>query len=99
MSSNVSKSCDVHEGCTTLTTVHAAFVVFHSAQGKQGWLGRASNQQLDNTFGTHNETDVALIILEKGVAQPSEDLHSERNFRNETRGEPFLGHGKRGSAN
>ena len=49
-----------------LADVVDSFDVFHSATGSQGVLGKASNQQLDNAFGTHKDVDVILQIFEKG---------------------------------
>ncbi|CAD6892552.1 unnamed protein product [Tilletia controversa] len=46
-----------------------AFDVFHSNQGAQGHLNRASKQQLDSVFGSSNETDCVTQILEKGSLQ------------------------------
>ncbi|WFD35127.1 hypothetical protein MCUN1_001976 [Malassezia cuniculi] len=49
-----------------LADVVDSFEVFHCATGTQGILGKASNQQLDNVFGTHKDVDVVTQILEKG---------------------------------
>lgn len=46
-----------------------AFDVFHSVQGNQGKLGKASKQQLDNTFGTSRDDDVVKFMLENGTVQ------------------------------
>ena len=43
--------------------------MFFSNQGSQGKLGEASQQQLENIFGTHHEIDVAQKILENGQIQ------------------------------
>lgn len=43
-----------------------------SRQGVQGILDEASNQALDDEFGTHKEEEVVQAILEKGNAQETE---------------------------
>ncbi|PSR93788.1 hypothetical protein PHLCEN_2v4683 [Hermanssonia centrifuga] len=53
-----------------------AFDVFHSTQGAQGILGKASNQQLDNIFGTHKDVDVVQQLLQKGTPQQSDGIRS-----------------------
>ncbi len=53
-----------------------AFDVFHSTQGAQGILGKASNQQLDNVFGTHKDVDVVQQLLQKGTPQQSDGIRS-----------------------
>ncbi|TFK20358.1 DUF1960-domain-containing protein [Coprinopsis marcescibilis] len=45
------------------------FTVFFSGQGAQGILGQASKQQLDTSFGTHDETEVVEHILKHGREQ------------------------------
>ena len=50
-------------------------------QGNQGHLGQASNQQLDTVFDTHKDIDVAQVLLQKGIAQPSNSFNSERFFK------------------
>ncbi|KAE8221451.1 hypothetical protein CF319_g5196 [Tilletia indica] len=52
-----------------LTEVVDSFDVFHTNQGAQGHLNRASKQQLDSIFGSSNETDCVTQILEKGTLQ------------------------------
>ncbi|KAI0340901.1 DUF1960-domain-containing protein [Trametopsis cervina] len=59
-----------------LTEVVDSFQVFFSNQGTQGILGQASNQQLDNVFGSHKDIDVVQQILEKGTAQHGEGIRS-----------------------
>lgn len=49
-----------------LTDVVDSFDIFVTPQGSQGLMGRASKQQLDNTFGTHKDDVVVEQILEKG---------------------------------
>lgn len=47
-----------------------------SNQGAQGLLGKPSNQDLDNTFGTHVDTDVVKQILEKGKEESADGIRS-----------------------
>ncbi|CAD6954287.1 unnamed protein product [Tilletia controversa] len=60
-----------HDGDKTIPLIEVvdAFDVFHSNQGAQGHLNRASKQQLDSVFGSSNETDCVTQILEKGSLQ------------------------------
>ena len=53
-----------------------AFDVFHSGQGHQGKLGKASKQQLETIFGTSRDDDVIKFILEKGNIQGSGEISS-----------------------
>ncbi|CEH17249.1 Ribosome maturation protein SBDS, N-terminal [Ceraceosorus bombacis] len=57
--------------CSTipLADVVDSFQIFHTGQGAQGIMGKPSRQDLDNFFGTHNDTDVVLQILQKGDLQ------------------------------
>lgn len=52
-----------------INILHEAFDVFHSVQGNQGKLGKASKQQLENTFGTSRDDDVVKFMLENGDVQ------------------------------
>ncbi|PWN45318.1 DUF1960-domain-containing protein [Ceraceosorus guamensis] len=52
-----------------LADVVDSFQIFHTGQGAQGIMGKPSKQDLDNFFGTHNDTDVVLQILQKGDLQ------------------------------
>ncbi|TDL29828.1 DUF1960-domain-containing protein [Rickenella mellea] len=63
------------------------FEVLHSGQGKQGYLGKVSDQELISVFGTKDDNEVAKIMLEKGVAHASANLQTDRNFKNSTRGD------------
>lgn len=63
-----------------------AFNVFHSGQGSQGILGKASNQQLDNDFGTHKDVDVITAVLQKGKEQSGDAIRSGPNATNMSRG-------------
>ncbi|KAL9940906.1 hypothetical protein V8E36_000394 [Tilletia maclaganii] len=60
-----------HDGGETipLAEVVDSFDVFHSNQGAQGHLNRASKQQLDAVFGSTNDNDVVTAVLEKGSLQ------------------------------
>ncbi|KDN40888.1 DUF1960-domain-containing protein [Tilletiaria anomala UBC 951] len=64
-----------------LTDVVDSFDVFITGQGKEGLMGRASKQQLENVFGTSKSTDVILQILEKGqlIASSVKDRFSTTN--------------------
>lgn len=74
-----------------LASVVDSFAVFYSAQGSQGYLGRPSKQQLENTFGTSKDTEVVQLLLEKGKEQSGEGFHSGTGFSfNTTRGSAVL---------
>ena len=60
--------------------------VVHSGQGKQGIQGRASHQQLDTIFGTHNDADVLKLMLEKGTLQGASAIGKNTPIMNATRG-------------
>ena len=49
-------------------------------------MGTPSKQQLDNTFNTHKEDEVINIVLQKGVAQHSDAIHSYGGSTNVARG-------------
>ncbi|SCZ90784.1 BZ3500_MvSof-1268-A1-R1_Chr1-3g02247 [Microbotryum saponariae] len=49
-----------------LVDIVDSFDVFHTGQGSQGLLQRPSKQELDSVFGTHNDTEIVEIVLEKG---------------------------------
>jgi len=57
-----------------LANVVESFQIFFSNQGNQGYLGKPSKQQLENTFGSSNDVDVIKIMLEKGKEQSGEAL-------------------------
>ncbi|KAG2353030.1 DUF1960-domain-containing protein [Suillus spraguei] len=63
-----------------------AFQVFYSNQGAQGILGKPSDQQLDNIFGTTNDIDVMTQVLEKGKDQPGNGFTSGTTATNAARG-------------
>jgi ribosome maturation protein Sdo1 len=48
-------------------------------------MGKPSQQQLDTIFGTVNDVAVMAIVLEKGVMQAAEAIHSG-GTTNTTRG-------------
>ena len=50
--------------------------MFFTNQGTQGILGRASKQQLENTFATTVEMEVLQQVLEKGKPEHSEGIRS-----------------------
>ncbi|KIJ37396.1 hypothetical protein M422DRAFT_33732, partial [Sphaerobolus stellatus SS14] len=52
-----------------LARIVDSFDVLHSDQGNQGLLGKASNQQLENVFGTKKDDEVIKFMLEKGTLQ------------------------------
>jgi hypothetical protein len=37
-------------------------------------MGKVSNQQLDNIFGTHNDIEAMTILLENGREQAAEGI-------------------------
>ncbi|SCV68701.1 BQ2448_822 [Microbotryum intermedium] len=49
-----------------LVDIVDSFDVFHTGQGSQGLMQRPSKQELDSVFGTHNDTEIVEIVLEKG---------------------------------
>ena len=62
--------------------IYVAFDVFVSTQGKQGHLGRASNQQLETVFGSSKDYDVAEKLLKEGSMQSSESLQDDKILKN-----------------
>lgn len=77
----------------------SAFEIFHSSQGSQGYLGRPSKQQLENTFGTCKDVDVVQLLLQKGKEQSGEGFHSGGSFSmNATRGSATLDSKGKGSS-
>lgn len=61
---------------SSLITLFTAFSVFHSSQGRSGFLGQASQQQLDADFGTVKNDEVVKEILTKGRDQASDSIGS-----------------------
>ncbi|RPD66939.1 DUF1960-domain-containing protein [Lentinus tigrinus ALCF2SS1-7] len=53
-----------------------SFQVFWSNQGAQGLLGRPSNQQLENVFGSSKDVDVVKQILEKGKEESGKSIRT-----------------------
>jgi len=45
--------------------------------GAQGMMDTASNSTLENEFGTHNEDEVMIKILEKGSLQQTENAERQ----------------------
>ncbi|TFK43771.1 DUF1960-domain-containing protein [Crucibulum laeve] len=88
------------EGDTTipLADVVDSFSVFHSGQGAQGILGKASNQQLDTVFDTHNDVEVVTYILKNGTLQAGEGINNS-NFGTLNVGRGSIGVDTRGSGN
>ena len=58
-------------------TSPSAFDVFHSGQGNQGILGRASKQQLDTVFGTTKDDEVVAKILKDGQTRVGDKFDRE----------------------
>ena len=50
--------------------------MFWSNQGAQGLLGRPSNQQLENVFGSSKDVDVVQQILTKGKEESGKGIKS-----------------------
>lgn len=71
---------------SSLIITSSAFDILHSTQGAQGLLGRPSNQQLDNDFGTHKDVDVITQILEKGKLETGGGITSGTVATNVTKG-------------
>ncbi len=70
-----------------LTTVApSAFDVFWSNQGAQGLLGRPSNQQLENVFGSSKDVDVVKAILEKGKEESGKSIRTGQGTTNLSKG-------------
>ncbi|KAI9000796.1 ribosome maturation protein [Trametes punicea] len=69
-----------------LTEVVDSFQVFWSNQGAQGLLGTPSNQQLENVFGTHKDTDVILQILQKGKEESGKAIRTGEVATNQAKG-------------
>ncbi len=62
-------SREIAPGPTPLSSMTPAFSVFTTGQGKEGIMGQASKQQLENAFGSSKDVDVVTEILEKGQMQ------------------------------
>ena len=80
---------------TYLSFIPIAFKIFHSTQGKQGYLGEASKQQLENLFGTSKDIDAAQELLQKGIAQASDGFADDGATKNLLRGDFNKGSGAR----
>ncbi|PAV21352.1 hypothetical protein PNOK_0397900 [Pyrrhoderma noxium] len=70
-----------------LTEVVDSFKIFVSAQGKQGHLGEASKQQLENIFGSSKDIVVAEKLLKEGVAQNADRLDDDHLLKNLSHGD------------
>ncbi|KZT62798.1 FYSH domain-containing protein [Calocera cornea HHB12733] len=84
-----------------LVEILDGFSVYHSNQGSQGVLGKASKQTLETVFDTSNEDEVARIMLEKGTLKSSESLNNPKfGDTNKSKGTYIdtrgSGHGTRG---
>jgi len=73
-----------------LAEVLDSFEIFHSGQGNQGKLGRASKQTLDTIFGTTKEDEAALIVLQKGTLHGEGSVASKYGDSNSARGGAFI---------
>jgi len=80
------------EGDTTIPLVEVvdSFTIFHSGQGNQGILGKASKQQLETVFGSSHEVDSMKFLLEKGVAQAGEGISDKQFQKNLAQGSKFI---------
>ncbi|POY71998.1 hypothetical protein BMF94_5007 [Rhodotorula taiwanensis] len=58
-----------------LVDVVDSFDVFHTGQGSQGLMQRASKQDLDTIFGTTNDNEIVEQILTKGQIKSSDAPH------------------------
>ena len=76
-----------------------AFDVLYSTQGSQELLGKPSNQQLDNDFGTHKDVDVITQVLQKGKLETGGGINTSNfgtnvakgSFTVDTRGKTLTG--------
>ena len=59
-----------------LAEVVDSFQIFFTNQGSQGKLGNASNQQLENVFGTSKDVDAITVLLQKGTLQSGKGTQS-----------------------
>ena len=66
-----------------LVEIVDSFDVFHTGQGSQGLLERASKQELDTAFGSSNHNDILPLMLEKGRLITSDAL-PKFNSKNQT---------------
>ncbi|CAP60430.1 uncharacterized protein PODANS_1_7260 [Podospora anserina S mat+] len=73
----------VSDRSTPLAQVVSSFKVFATHRhGPHGRLEGASNALLENEFGTSNEDEAVIKILEKGTLQEFE-LQERQGFRND----------------
>ncbi|KAG8981726.1 hypothetical protein FRB90_007054 [Tulasnella sp. 427] len=57
-----------------LALVVDSYDIFHSGQGAQGILGKASKQEIETVFGVKKDVDALEILLSKGTLQTGERL-------------------------
>ncbi|BGO96770.1 Ribosome maturation protein SBDS [Rhodotorula toruloides] len=70
-----------------------SFDVFHTGQGSQGVLSRASKQELENIFSTTNEDEIVQIVLEKGRIVSSNTPHQWAGTNDQRSGSYQTAHG------
>ncbi|KAG9050292.1 hypothetical protein FS837_006402 [Tulasnella sp. UAMH 9824] len=68
-----------------LVDVVDSFDIFHSGQGAQGYLGKASKQEIAAAFDEKNETEALQILLQKGALQKAETI-KQHGDTNQSRG-------------
>ncbi|KIY49469.1 DUF1960-domain-containing protein [Fistulina hepatica ATCC 64428] len=74
-----------------LVDVVDSFQVFHSLQGNQGILGKASKQMMENDFGTSRDDEVVIQILQKGTEKAGEGISSGGTYgKNAARGSAVI---------
>ncbi|BGO93001.1 hypothetical protein NBRC10512_004222 [Rhodotorula toruloides] len=76
-----------------LVEVVDSFDVFHTGQGSQGVLSRASKQELENIFSTTNEDEIVQIVLEKGRIVSSNTPHQWAGTNDQRSGSYQTAHG------
>jgi len=69
-----------------LARVVDSFDIFYSEQGNQGYLGRASKQQIHTVFDTTKPDEAVKKVLELGKAKRGEALPKGWNGQNDARG-------------
>ncbi|GAA6046693.1 hypothetical protein NBRC10513_001526 [Rhodotorula toruloides] len=85
----------IHVSCTTNEPIRLvdSFDVFHTGQGSQGVLSRASKQELENIFSTTNEDEIVQIVLEKGRIVSSNTPHQWAGTNDQRSGSYQTAHG------
>ncbi|QRV87877.1 shwachman-bodian-diamond syndrome protein [Ceratobasidium sp. AG-Ba] len=74
------------EDSVPLALIVDSFSVFYCEQGHTGKFGKASKQQLENSYGTSKDDEVVKKILETGIAQTSSSFTSKFGDTNMSRG-------------